>query len=373
MERESEFLARGGKFIVPMPEVKIEPSHTTKTASSDALSGRSFTNDAPEFDAQASKKKRALITGVAGQDGTYLAALLRSKGYEVIGMDVPGSVPRTELSRYIACDVSDTIRLAECLRELRPDECYHLAAFHRSSSVRENESVEDQDRMSLETNLLSAQTILRTLSDVRPDCRVFFAGSCHMFGDANDVPQSERTPFSPTNTYGITKAAAAQLGRIYRTKGMYVCTGILYNHESPLRGSHFVTSKIVRAAVDAARGKTDRLVVGNLDARVDWGFAGDYVRAMHLMLQAEKPEDFVIASGTLHRVRDFVEIAFARVGLDWRDYVTEDANAYRPVSRSVFHGDPTAIRDRLGWKPETSFKELVEMMVDDCVAGKDRR
>jgi len=310
-------------------------------------------------------KRRALITGATGQDGTYLADFLISKDYEIIGLDRPGSTPRSALARFTEMDIRDSGRLADYVKEIRPDECYHLAAFHQSSSAVEGERKGEDERASFETNLLSVHAILNALRTARADCRVFLAGSCHMFGDASETPQTEATPLSPVNTYGVTKTAASHMGRLYREReGMFVCTGILYNHESPLRGPHFVTTKIARAAAEASRGAADRLVLGNLDAQVDWGFAGDYVRAMHLVLQAEHPEDFIIASGELHRVRDFAEIAFRRAGLDWTKYVSEDASAYRPVSHSVYRGDASAIRNKLGWRPETPFSDLVRMMVD---------
>jgi GDPmannose 4,6-dehydratase len=312
------------------------------------------------------EKRRAFITGAAGQDGTYLSDLLISKGYEVWAVDVPGSSPRSRVEHFRALNICDQDVLANFLREARPDECYHLAAFHRSSSSRGESTDEGEDeRLSVETNFLSVHTILRTLHDIKPECRIFFAASCHMFGDATETPQTERTPFAPTNIYGVTKVAATLLGRYYQEqKGMFVCTGILYNHESPLRGPDFVTARIAQAAVRIKRGSTEKLTLGNLDAQVDWGFAGDYVQAMHSMLQAPKPEDFIIASGELHKVREFAEIAFRHLGLNWTEHVQEDASVHAPVSRAVYQGDASAIRTRLGWKPMTSFKELVEMMVD---------
>jgi GDPmannose 4,6-dehydratase len=275
-------------------------------------------------------------------------------------------VPRSRVEHFRTLDICDQDVFAAFLREARPDECYHLAAFQRSSATRTVPVDEGTDeRASIETNFLSVHTILRTLCECRPECRVFLAASCHMFGDTTETPQTERTPFAPTNIYGITKAAATLLGRFYRgQKGMFVCTGILYNHESPLRGPDFVTARIAQAAVRIKQGSTEKLTLGNLYAQVDWGFAGDYVQAMHAMLQAEKPEDFIIASGELHRVRDFAEIAFRHVGLDWTAYVQEDASVHAPVSRAVYQGDATAIRERIGWKPRTTFEELVKMMVD---------
>jgi GDPmannose 4,6-dehydratase len=309
-------------------------------------------------------KRRALITGAAGQDGTYLAGFLLSKEYEVFGIDAPGRAPRSALTRFTEFDIRNADRLAEYIKDLRPDECYHLAAFHRSSSARTDGQAAEDEIASIQTNLLSVQTVLSTLHAIQPDCRVFLAGSCHVFGDAVEIPQTEQTPFAPANIYGITKSAAAHLGRLYRGKGMYACTGILYNHESPLRSPDFVTAKIAKAAADIRRESANELTIGNLDAQVDWGFAGDYVRAMHAMLQAEKPEDFIIASGELHCIRDFIEIAFKRAGLDWTPYVRKDAGVHEPVSRSVYRGDISAIRNRLGWEPKTSFTELVNMMVD---------
>ena len=207
--------------------------------------------------------------------------------------------------------------------------------------------------------------LLRAIRTHRPACRVFLAGSCHMFGDPDHAPQTEDTPFRPTSLYGITKTAAAQLGRVYREQhGLFVCTGILYNHESPLRGPSFVTTRIVRGAVEIKRGLRTVLLLGDLDARVDWGYAGDYVGAMRRMLAADCAEDFVIASGELQSVRDLVERVFERVGVDWRPHVGQDATAHRPVSRAVYHGDPSRIRDRLGWTPTTSFDALVALLVD---------
>jgi GDPmannose 4,6-dehydratase len=320
------------------------------------------------------EKRRAFITGAAGQDGTYLSDYLISKGYEVWAVDAPGTVPRSRVEHFRAIDICDADVFAAFLREARPHECYHLAAFHRSSASHVASTDEGADeRASIETNLLSAHTILRTLHESKPECRVFFAASCHMFGDATEIPQTERTLFAPTNIYGVTKVAATLLGRFYREQeGMFVCTGILYNHESPLRGPDFVTARIAQAAARIKYGSTEKLTLGNLDAQVDWGFAGDYVQAMHAMLQAEKPEDFIIASGELHRVRDFAEIAFRHVGLDWTAYVQEDPSVHAPVSRAVYQGNASAIKERLGWKPTTSFKELVEMMVDRSVVGGQR-
>lgn len=312
------------------------------------------------------EKRRAFITGVTGQDGTYLSAFLLDRGYEVYGVDAQGHVPRVSLTGYQSFDIRDREALHTFLREAVPHGVYHLAAFHRSSAqTLLSVDLDTEERGSWETNVLSVQTILSTLSAHVPHCRVFLAGSCHMFGEAQGMPQSEQTPFKPTNIYAVTKVAATLLGRLYREqKRLFVCTGILYNHDSPWRGPDFVTARIAKTVVDILHGRASELVLGCLDAQVDWGFAGDYVEAMYAMLQAPSAEDFIIASGELHTVEEFARIAFARVGLDGQKYMREDAHLYKPVSSCVYQGDTHAIQTRLGWKPKTSFSSLVRMMVD---------
>lgn len=308
------------------------------------------------------EKPRAFITGITGQDGVYLSKLLLEKGYEVYGVSSKEPSIQPSVTEYRVLDIRDHERLSEYLAEVHPQECYHLAALHRSSSATASQV---EERASIETNVVPVHTLLSTLKAVNPDCRVFLAGSCHMFGEATQTPQNEQTPFAPKNIYAVTKAAATLLGRLYRDQHkMFVCTGILFNHDSPLRSTDFVTARIAKAAADISKGRSGELVLGNLDARVDWGFAGDYVQAMHTMLSNSQAEDFVIATGELHKVGDFVQLAFERVGLDWRPYVKEDAAAYRPVSKAVYQGDVTAIHTRLGWRPQTTFSELVNMMVD---------
>ncbi len=313
------------------------------------------------------EKRRACITGVSGQDGTYLSALLFSKGYDVYGIDALDRVPPAGVKDYRVLDIGDHDVFSACLKEIQPHECYHLAAQHRSSASAVT-TTDGDERMAFTTNVLSVHTMLHVLRHQNPDCRVFLAGSCHMFGEAKESPQTEQTAFAPTNLYGVTKVAATLLGRMYRDREkMFVCTGILCNHESPLRSMDFVTMRIAQAAVDISRGKATELVLGNLGAMVDWGFAGDYVRAMHMMMCATVPEDFVIATGELHSVGEFAACAFTRVGLDWKMYTREDANVYRPVAQTVYRGDAQAIRQRLGWRPERTFQDLVCMMVDHCL------
>lgn len=308
-------------------------------------------------------RRRVLVTGAAGQDGTYLARLCAARGDHVVGLS-RRRVSDPAFADARAGDITDHAELDALVRELAPDECYHFAAYHRSSQATSIRP-EDEERAYLETNLIALQALLASLRAHAPSCRVLLAGSCHMFGDVDVSPQNEDTPFRPNTLYGITKTAAAQLGRVYReSRGLFVCTAILYNHESPLRGPDFVTTRLARAAADVKRGRASTIGVGNLEARVDWGFAGDYAQAMARMLSAPTPQDFVVASGVLHTVRDFAEIAFAHVGLDWRQHVVQDTGMHRPVSRGVYHGDIARITAVLGWTPTTPFADLVRMLVD---------
>jgi GDPmannose 4,6-dehydratase len=313
----------------------------------------------------------ALITGISGQDGTLLAELLHARGVEVVGVCRGAGSPRSSaVARMVPLDLRDGAALRALVAEVRPDECYHLAAYHRSSTT--VDAPADEERAYLETNLYATHTLLDALRAHRPDCRVFLAGSCHMFGDPNETPQNEDTPFRPTSLYGITKVASAHLGHLYRAQhGLFCATGILYNHESPLRGPGFVTQRIVRGAVAIARGRARELTVGDPDARVDWGWAADYVDAMRLMLAADAPEDFVIASGDLHSVREFATLAFARLGLDADQHLLQDPAAHRPVSRAQYFGDISRIRTRLGWSPSTPFAAWVSQLVDAELSGAD--
>jgi GDPmannose 4,6-dehydratase len=296
--------------------------------------------------------KRALITGIHGQDGTYLAQFLRDRGYEVFGEGV---------------DVRDQTALVGILQSVSPDECYHLAAQHRSSAAT---TELDDERRILEVNLLSTQTILHTLRRIKPEAKVFLAGSCHIFGETIETPQNELTPIAPNSVYGITKAGSMQLGALYRrTHGMFVCTGILYQHESPLRRPGFLSRNIVSALAEIVEGKRTEFLVGSLQAQVDWGFAGDYVEAMWLMLQQILPNDYIVASGALHTVQDFISKAYAHAGLDWQRFVREDASVYRPVSGAVYQGNIERLRD-IGWSPKTSFDDLVKQMVDAVLNKK---
>jgi GDPmannose 4,6-dehydratase len=310
--------------------------------------------------------KRALITGVAGQDGTFLSELLLGKGYEVFG--VVGPYPGDFFERAadsggrlhpIDADLADMPSLLEAVRVSDPDEVYNFAA---------QSSVEDSFTSAIATTEVNAVGVLRILEALRtlkPEARFFQAASAEMFGNAAEVPQRETTPLHPRSPYAASKTYAYHIVGSYRDSfGMHASNGILFNHESPLRGLQFVTRKITDGAVRCKLGLAAELRMGNLDAKRDWGFAGDYVEAMWLMLQQDRPDDFVIATGEVHTVRDFCAAAFSRLGLDYEDYVTVSPEFFRPVDVNVLFGDPTKARTVLGWEPKVSFADLVAMMVD---------
>lgn len=314
--------------------------------------------------------KRALITGITGQDGSYLAEHLLALGYEVHGIvrRVALEDPRHRLSRLLpfldrlqlhAASLENFASLFQVIHQVRPDELYHLAA---QSFV----SYSFDDAFStFRVNIDGTHYVLESVKQSAPGCRVYFAGSSEMFGNAPETPQRETTRFCPRSPYGISKVTGYELSRNYREAyGMYVCSGILFNHESPRRGFEFVTRKITSHVAAIKKGLIDKLPLGNLEARRDWGFAGDYVKAMHLMLQQPQPQDYVIATGECHSVREFCELAFARAGLDWQKYVVVDEAFYRPAEVYQLLGDASKARRELGWQPTVSFRELVHMMVD---------
>jgi GDPmannose 4,6-dehydratase len=315
--------------------------------------------------------RRALVTGASGQDGHYLGQHLLAAGREVLG--ISRRSPARPFGRHVVTDVTQHDEVRALLRTFRPDEIYHLAAYHRSSAVVTEITEDEEEELYFRHNLEATRALLRAAHQEVPGARVFLAGSCHVFGEAEESPQTERTPIRPNSLYGITKAHNLWLGRHYREKmGLHCVTGILYNHESPLRGPTFVTGRIARAAAAIARREADELVLGDLGAEVDWGFAGDYARAMIRMLEVPAPGDTIIASGALHRVRDFVEVAFSHVGLDWRRHVREQPDVRRPVARATYCGDVTAIRD-LGWSPQVTFEDMVRQMVEEHVTRGDAR
>jgi len=310
--------------------------------------------------------KRALITGITGQDGSYLAELLLEKGYEVVGMVRRSSAPNTWRIEHILdritlkpADLLDQLSLLRLIDEVRPHEVYNLAAMSFVPASWEQPML---------TGEFNSQGVTRMLDAVRQvDTSIHFyqASSSEMFGKVREVPQTELTPFYPRSPYGVSKVFAHYITVNYRESyNLFAVSGMLFNHESPRRGLEFVTRKVTDGVARIKLGLSDTLKIGNLDAHRDWGFAGDYVRAMWLMLQQERAEDYVIATGVSHSVKELIEIAFARVGLDWQKHVKVDQALLRPAEVDHLLGDPSKAKRELGWTPQVSFKQLVEMMVD---------
>ncbi|MCW5959973.1 MAG: GDP-mannose 4,6-dehydratase [Pyrinomonadaceae bacterium] len=313
--------------------------------------------------------KKALITGITGQDGSYLAEFLLEKGYEVHGIvrRVALEAPESRFTRLV--NIIDKIQLHPASLESYPsifqvvsnnkfDECYHLAA---QSFV--GESFAD-GFSTMNTNINGTHYMLAALRELQPQCRFYFAGSSEMFGKAEEIPQTETTRFHPRSPYGISKVAGFDLTRNYREAyNMFCVTGILFNHESPRRGFEFVTRKITLGAARIKLGLGTEVRLGNLDAKRDWGHAKDYVRAMHLMVQEDEPDDFVIAMGETHSVREFCELAFGELEIDYREHVKIDKRFYRPAEVDLLIGDSSKARKKLGWEPEYSFEEMVKEMV----------
>lgn len=316
-------------------------------------------------------RRRALITGITGQDGSYLAELLLSKGYYVHGMvrRVALEDPEHRLwrLRHIIKDITlhpasleSYASMFKIVEKVKPNEFYHLAAQSFVSYSFEDEF------STINTNINGAHFALSAIREKAPKCRFYFAGSSEMFGHAKEVPQTETTQFHPRSPYGISKVAGFDLTRNYREAyELFACNGILFNHESPRRGFEFVTRKITHGVARIKKGLSKEVRLGNLEAKRDWGFAGDYVEAMWLMLQAKAPDDYVIATGETHTVKEFAETAFSCVGLDWKKYVKMDKNLFRPAEVNVLCGDYSKARKKLGWKPRVKFKELVKMMVNE--------
>lgn len=310
--------------------------------------------------------KTALITGITGQDGSYLAEFLLEKGYKVYGMYRRRSVENFDRIQHlldsielIPGDLHDQNSLVNILAEVRPQEVYNLAAqsFVPTSF--------QQPILTGEVNALGVTRLLEAIRVIDKSIRFYQASTSEMFGHAKEVPQNENTPFYPRSPYGVAKVYAHWITVNYRESyGMFNCSGILFNHESPRRGLEFVTRKIAHGAARIKLGLANELRLGNLDAKRDWGYAGDYVKAMWLMLQQDKPDDYVIATGETHSVREFVELAFEYLDLDWRDYVKIDQRFIRPAEVDILVGDASKARKILGWTPTVTFKELVHLMVD---------
>ena len=310
--------------------------------------------------------KRALITGITGQDGSYLAEFLLEQGYEVIGMIRRSSTVNFERIRHIqdritltSGDLLDEVSLISLLRAHRPTEVYNLAA---QSFVQTSWS---QPVFTGETTALGVTRMLDAVRIVDPDIRFYQASSSEMFGKVVEVPQRESTPFYPRSPYGVAKVYGHWITVNYRESyGMHATSGILFNHGSPRRGIEFVERKVTHGVAAIKLGLATELRLGNLEAQRDWGFAGDYVKAMWLMLQQDHPDDYVIASGQIHSVRELCELAFGHVGLDYRDYVVQDERFYRPAEVDLLIGDFTKAHEVLGWHPEISFADLVRLMVE---------
>jgi GDPmannose 4,6-dehydratase len=316
--------------------------------------------------------RNALVTGITGQDGAYLAKLLLDKGYRVVGLHRRSSTTNTwrlqesgvlDKIELVEGDIGDSSSLAAAIDRAEPDEVYNLAA---------QSFVASSWGQPLYTADVTAMGVLRLLEAVRrvnTDIRFYQASSSEMYGQVEETPQRETTPFHPRSPYGVSKVFGYWITRNYRESyGMFACNGILFNHESPLRGIEFVTRKITDGVARIKLGLTNELRLGNLSAKRDWGFAGDYVNAMWLMMQQDKPGDYVIATGEAHQVGEFAQLAFEAVGLDWRQYVVQDPKFVRPAEVDTLLGDPMLARTVLGWVPSTTFASLIEMMVQADLA-----
>ncbi len=314
--------------------------------------------------------KTALITGITGQDGSYLAELLLEKGYRVAGMVRRASTDNLHRIEHLRsrvelhqADLLDQTSLSGVLARVKPDEIYNLAAM---SFVPTSWT---QPVLTAEFTALGVTRLLEAVRHVCPQARLYQASSSEMFGKVRETPQRETTPFHPRSPYGVAKVFGHCITVNYRESyGLFACSGILFNHESPRRGLEFVTRKITHGVARIKLGLAQELRLGNLDARRDWGFAGDYVKAMWLMLQQDRPDDYVVATGETHTVEEFVRLAFDHVGLDWKQYVVVDPQFYRPAEVDLLLGDPTRARQELGWEPEVAFPQLVTMMVDADLA-----
>ncbi len=312
-------------------------------------------------------KKTALVTGITGQDGSYLAELLLSKGYKVYGMVRRSSTEKFERIEHIRdqveirqADLLDQLSIIDLIEEAQPDEVYNLGAqsFVPTSWV--------QPVLTAEFTGIGVTKVLEAIRLVNKKIKFYQASSSEMFGRVIETPQTETTPFYPRSPYGVAKVYGHYITVNYRESyDMYACSGILFNHESPRRGMEFVTRKVTDAAARIKLGLSKELRLGNLDAKRDWGFAGDYVEAMWHMLQQKEPDDFVIATGRTHTVQRLVEVAFERVGLNWKEYVQIDKKFLRPAEVDLLVGDCSKAKNQLGWEPKVSFEELIQMMVDE--------
>src|SRR5262245_15136703 len=314
--------------------------------------------------------KRAVITGITGQDGSYLAELLLEQGYDVTGVVRRASAPNLWRIEHLLdritlrpADLLDQLSIIRLIQDVKPHEFYNLAAMSFVPASW------DQPLLTGEYNSMGVTRVLEAVRQVDPGIRIYQASSSEMYGRVREVPQTELTPFYPRSPYGVSKVFGHYITVNYRESyNMFAVSGILFNHESPRRGIEFVTRKVTDGVARIKLGLTDTLALGNLDACRDWGFAGDYVRAMWLMLQQDAPDDYVVATGEAHSVKELVEIAFAHAGLDWKEHVKIDPRFLRPAEVDHLIGNPAKAKARLGWSPEVPFAELVKMMVDADLA-----
>src|SRR5262245_23757593 len=328
---------------------------------------------------QERKMKKALITGITGQDGSYLAELLLDKGYEVHGIVRRVAIEDPEhrlwrirqiLDKLVlhAASLESFASICNVMDKVQPDEIYRLAAQSFVSYYFEDEF------STIGTNINGTHYVLAAMKERAPRARFYFAASSEMFGNANETPQNEKTSFHPRSPYGISKVAGFQLAENYRQAyNLYAVSGICFNHESPRRGSEFVSRKVANAVARIKLGLAKELMLGNLEAKRDWGYAGDFVMAMWLMLQQREPEDYVIATGESHSVTELVQTAFKHVGLDWKDYIVNDARLYRPAEIYELKGDAGKARDKLGWRPNLSFERLIQTMVTSEIESLTQR
>lgn len=313
--------------------------------------------------------KKAVISGVTGQDGSYLAEQLLDKGYDVTGLirrvssqDQAERMKRishidNENFHLLPCDITCYGSVYQAMANVQPDEVYHLAA---QSNV--HHSFEDSFQ-TLDTNVIGTNNMLEATFHNNKQARFYFAASSEMFGDVLETPQTEETPFNPRSPYGVAKVAGFYLTKNFRERGFHASSGILFNHESERRGEEFVTQKIARGIAECVKNSKHKIPLGNLDAKRDWGYSPDYTKAMWLMLQQDKPDDYVISTGETHTVQEFLQAGFGSVGLDWQKHVYQDARFMRPTDVELLLGDSAKARSKLGWEPETHFNDLVTKMV----------
>ena len=306
--------------------------------------------------------KKAIIVGCQGQDGRLLSGYLLKRKYQVIGLD-QDSIEGLGIEEISPVNIKNQDDVSRLIQELKPDEVYYLAAFHHSSQSRQEQS-DDLFRLSFEVHVLGLVNFLEAIRQYSPQTRLFYAASSHIFGDPKQRVQDETTAVNPGCCYGITKAAGVFLCRLYRKEhGIFACVGILYNHESALRQPEFISKKIITGAVNIKNGKQEKLLIGDLGAQIDWGYAPDYVEAMHRIMNCKIPDDFIVATGVKHSVLDFIKTAFGCLNLDWKKYVVQDKSI---ITKKNFcrMGDARKLRKITGWKPSVDFIEMVKLLVE---------